>query len=144
MRTKPGLQRRLNKRFRALLPALALAGLLLTGSQALAALTSKAAKPAVQNTALHRHPGFTRNVASWYRDDGLATACGFRARYGVAARKLPCGTKVTFLRHHHRVVATVDDRGPYVVGRRWDLDEHTAKALHVTGIARVWAKWSSR
>ena len=54
------------------------------------------------------------SVASWYYDAGLQTGCGFNARYGVANKSLPCGTKVQFRYGDRTVMATVDDRGPYV------------------------------
>jgi rare lipoprotein A (peptidoglycan hydrolase) len=88
----------------------------------------------------HKHPGFKRGLASWYRDTGLGTACGFHAKYGVANRNLPCHTHVTFWHDHKKVVATVDDRGPYVAGRKWDLDEKTARALNVVGVEEVWSR----
>ena len=81
---------------------------------------------------------FTQGMASWYQDGG-ATACGFHANYGVANLSLPCGTKVTFLYHGNRVTATVDDRGPYVGGRKWDLNQNTSSALGMGGVASVWA-----
>jgi len=81
---------------------------------------------------------FTQGVASWYQDGG-ATACGFHATYGVANLSLPCGTKVTFLYHGHRVTATVDDRGPYVSGREWDFNQNVAGVLGMHGVASVWA-----
>jgi Lytic transglycolase len=81
---------------------------------------------------------FHQGVASWYSDGG-AIACGTRAHYGVANVSLPCGTKVTFLYHGHRVTATVDDRGPYVSGRQWDLNQNTAHALGFDGVNSVWA-----
>jgi hypothetical protein len=79
----------------------------------------------------------TPDVASWY-DDGGATACGFHATYGVANRTLPCGTKVTFTRGGRSVTATVDDRGPFVGGRNWDLNQNTAGALGFDGVGTVW------
>ncbi len=81
---------------------------------------------------------FTQSVASWY-DDGGNTACGFHASYGVANVSLPCGTKVTFMYGGHSVTATVDDRGPYVGGRTWDLNQNTAGALGFGGVGSVWA-----
>jgi hypothetical protein len=81
---------------------------------------------------------FTAGVASWY-DDGGATACGFHAYYGVANLTLPCGAQVTFSYHGRTVTATVDDRGPYVGGRRWDLNQHTAAALAFDGVDTVWS-----
>jgi rare lipoprotein A (peptidoglycan hydrolase) len=77
-------------------------------------------------------------VASWYNDGG-STACGFHARFGVANRTLPCGTKVTIAYHGRSVVATVDDRGPYVGGRDYDLNQNTAGALGMYGVATVLA-----
>ncbi len=75
-------------------------------------------------------------LASWYYDEG-STACGFHASYGVANRTLPCGTRVTIRYGYRRVVATVDDRGPYVGGRSFDLDQRTAMALGFAGVGTV-------
>lgn len=80
--------------------------------------------------------GFTESVASWY-DDAGSTACGFHATYGVANRTLPCGTHVTLSYEGRTVVATVDDRGPYVWGRDYDLNQNTAAALGMSGVATV-------
>jgi rare lipoprotein A len=81
---------------------------------------------------------FTPAVASWYEDGGN-TACGFHAYYGVANKVLPCGTKVTFDHNGRTVTATVDDRGPFVAGRDWDLNQNTAGALGFGGVDTVWA-----
>jgi rare lipoprotein A len=79
-------------------------------------------------------------IASWYYDAGLATGCGFNARYGVANKTLPCGTKVQFRYGGRTVMATVDDRGPYVYGRTWDLGQSTRAALGFDGgVGTVWA-----
>ncbi len=75
-------------------------------------------------------------VASWYYDAGN-TACGFHAFYGVANKTLPCGTKVTIAYGGHSVVATVDDRGPYVAGRTYDLNQNVSRALGMGGVATV-------
>jgi rare lipoprotein A (peptidoglycan hydrolase) len=37
------------------------------------------------------------------------------------------------------VSATVDDRGPYVGGRDWDLNQKTASALGFSGVGQVWS-----
>jgi hypothetical protein len=76
--------------------------------------------------------------ASWYNDGGN-TACGFHADYGVANRTLPCGTKVSLRYNGRSVTATVDDRGPYVGGRDWDLNQNTASALGFGGVGTVWS-----
>ncbi len=77
-------------------------------------------------------------VASWYYDAG-DTACGFHATYGVANRTLPCGTKVTLSYGGRTIVATVDDRGPYVYGRTFDLNQNTARFLGMWGVGTVFA-----
>jgi hypothetical protein len=75
-------------------------------------------------------------VASWYYDGGN-TACGFHATYGIANRTLPCGAKVTISYGGHSVLATVDDRGPFVYGRSFDLNQNTAHVLGMNGVAQV-------
>jgi hypothetical protein len=87
-------------------------------------------------TAAHQLVQFHRSVASWYDDSG-ATACGFHAGLGVANKTLPCGTKVTFRYGGRTVTATVDDRGPFVAGRDWDLNQNTAAALGMDGVVTL-------
>jgi hypothetical protein len=77
-------------------------------------------------------------LASWYNDGGT-TGCGFHAFYGVANKSLPCGTRVQFLYGGRSVTAVVDDRGPYVGGREWDLNQNTAAALGFGGVGTVWS-----
>lgn len=81
---------------------------------------------------------FSESVASWY-DDAGSTACGFHAGFGVANKVLPCGTKVTFRDGGSTATAVVDDRGPYVGGREWDLNQNTARALGFGGVGTVWS-----
>ncbi len=94
------------------------------------------------NAAVSRSAGpvlvLRPTTASWYEDAGN-TACGFHAYYGVANLSLPCGTHVTFSYGGRTVTATVDDRGPYVGGREWDLNQNTAGALGFAGVATVWS-----
>jgi hypothetical protein len=78
------------------------------------------------------------SVASWY-DDGGSTACGFHAYFGVANKGLPCGTQVTFRYGGRSVTAVVDDRGPFVGGREWDLNQNAAAALGFGGVDTVWS-----
>jgi hypothetical protein len=80
---------------------------------------------------------YGQSVASWYEDGG-ATACGFHAGYGVANRSLPCGTRVRLRYGGRSVTAVVDDRGPFVGGRDWDLNQNTAAALGFGGVGTVW------
>jgi rare lipoprotein A len=95
----------------------------------------------VANASTGAHAGtvavFEQTVASWYNDAG-STACGFHAYYGVANRSLPCGTRVTFVNGGRTVTATVDDRGPFVGGRDWDLNQNTAAALGFGGVGSLW------
>lgn len=77
-------------------------------------------------------------VASWYYDEG-DTACGFHAHYGVASRTLPCGTQVQLRYGARTVTATVDDRGPYVYGRSFDLGLSTARALGMSGVVTLYS-----
>jgi hypothetical protein len=94
------------------------------------------------NASTSAHAGvltvYQETVASWYEDGG-DTACGFHATDGVANKSLPCGTKVRFMLGGRTVVATVDDRGPFVAGRTWDLNQNTAAALGVSGVATLWS-----
>ena len=94
-------------------------------------VNTRSAAYAGRLTVLHE------SLASWY-DDAGGTACGFHAQYGVANRTLPCGTRVTFYYGGRTVTAVVDDRGPFVGGRDWDLNQNTAGALGFTGVDTVW------
>ena len=77
-------------------------------------------------------------LASWY-DDAGTTGCGFHATLGVANKTLPCGTHVTLHYGGRTVTATVDDRGPYVGDREFDLNQNTAAALGFSGVGTVWS-----
>jgi rare lipoprotein A (peptidoglycan hydrolase) len=72
--------------------------------------------------------------ATWYGPGlwGEETACGMvlaATTVGVAHRKLPCGTQVTFSYNGRTTSATVIDRGPFRKGYAWDLTKKTAKQL---------------
>jgi rare lipoprotein A len=74
------------------------------------------------------------NLATWYGPGfwGNRTACGKTLKtttIGVAHKKLPCGTKVTFAYNGHWVRAKVIDRGPYNGDYKWDLTKKLAKRL---------------
>ena len=85
-------------------------------------------------------------VASWYgrQFHGRKTASGERFNMNaltVAHKTLPFGTKVEFTcaSTGKKVVAKVNDRGPYVHGRSFDLSYSAAKALGILdrGVAKV-------
>ena len=84
--------------------------------------------------------------ATWYGPGfwGKRTACGSTltpTTLGVAHRKLPCGTRVTFTYGGRSVAATVIDRGPFHKGYAWDLTKKVAKRLGflAVGAGRVQA-----
>ncbi len=87
---------------------------------------------------------FRRALASWYGPGlyGGSLACGGTlspGTLGVAHKRLPCGTKVTF---HHRgrtVRVPVVDRGPYVGAREYDLTAATKARLGFGGTGTVLA-----
>jgi len=85
----------------------------------------------------HRPKPLHYAVASWYDDYYGQTASGWRAHYGVANKYLRFGTRVVFVYRGRRITATVDDRGPYVYGRDFDLNQNTARSLGFGGVATV-------
>jgi peptidoglycan hydrolase-like protein with peptidoglycan-binding domain len=81
-------------------------------------------------------------TATWYGPGfyGRRTACGVKlapGTLGVAHRKLPCGTPVTFYRAGHFVTVQVIDRGPFRKGVSWDLTQAAARELGVRATARL-------
>lgn len=79
--------------------------------------------------------------ASRYDLYGGALACGGRLGRDalvVAHKSLPCGTPVT-IRYRGRVVhARVQDRGPFVGGREFDLAGGVARRLGFDGVGTIW------
>jgi rare lipoprotein A (peptidoglycan hydrolase) len=57
----------------------------------------------------------------------------------VAHRTMRFGTKIEFSYKGRTCIAVVQDRGPYVSGRTFDLGPGTAKALGFSGVGTV--KW---
>ncbi|MHB1136642.1 MAG: septal ring lytic transglycosylase RlpA family protein [Coriobacteriia bacterium] len=55
----------------------------------------------------------------------------------VAHKTLPFGTLVEFEYKGRRAVASVQDRGPYVAGRVWDLGPGVVRALGFNGVHEV-------
>ncbi|MEA1834648.1 septal ring lytic transglycosylase RlpA family protein [Methylobacterium durans] len=83
-------------------------------------------------------------VASWYGPgfQGRRTANGERFNthaMTAAHRTLPFGTRVrvTNRTNGRSVVVRINDRGPFVGGRVIDLSNASARALGVSGTARV-------
>ncbi len=80
---------------------------------------------------------------SWYKH-GLKTANGERFNpnlYTVAHRTLPFGTWVRFTdpETNKKVIARVNDRGPFIGGRQFDLSWGSAKKLGILdkGVTRL-------
>lgn len=82
-------------------------------------------------------------VTSWYRH-GRVTANGERYNplgLTVAHKRLPFGTMVRFTNPETGdiVIARVNDRGPYIRGREFDLSLGSARALNMVdkGVMRL-------
>lgn len=81
----------------------------------------------------------TQQTASWYNDRSGRTASGMRATYGVAHKTLPFGTQVriTNPRNGKSVTAVVTDRGPFVRGRSFDINQNCKSSLGFNGVGRL-------
>jgi rare lipoprotein A (peptidoglycan hydrolase) len=93
--------------------------------------------------SLEPKSGLRASVASVFRDYGLGLACGGvlgRDQLGVAHKTAPCGTLITFTYAGRSLTVPVIDRGPYIVGREWDLTGATATALAFPGLGQI--QWS--
>ncbi len=81
-------------------------------------------------------------VASWYGPGfyGRHTANGTpltRSSMNVAHKTLKFGTRIQFKYRNRLVIAVVNDRGPFVRGREFDLGPGTARALGFDGVGTV-------
>ncbi len=93
--------------------------------------------------SLEPRAGVQASVASVFTDYGLGLACGGvlgRNQLGVAHKTAPCGTLITFTYAGRSLTVPVIDRGPYIVGREWDLTGATAAALGFPGLGEI--QWS--
>ncbi|MGI8804067.1 MAG: RlpA-like double-psi beta-barrel domain-containing protein [Solirubrobacteraceae bacterium] len=80
------------------------------------------------------------SVASVFTDYGLGLACGGLLavnQIGVAHKTAPCGTLIDFTYNGRTLRVPVIDRGPYIVGREWDLTGATAAALGFPGLGPI-------
>lgn len=87
-----------------------------------------------------RKTGERVSVASVFRDYGLGLACGgvlAVTQIGVAHKTAPCGTLIDFTYNGRTLRVPVIDRGPYIVGREWDLTGATAAALDFPGLGQI-------
>ena len=78
----------------------------------------------------HRRPPMQSALASWYDDSGT-TASGAHYQYGYAALIFGSrwGHRVRFCYRHRCVTGQLDDHGPYVGGRTFDLSARLRAAL---------------
>ena len=92
------------------------------------------------STSVARHLTAYREAAASYYGPGLyggGLACGGTLQpgtLGVASKTLPCGAKVKFLYRGQTITVPVVDRGPYVVGRDFDLTAATRERLGFPGV----------
>jgi rare lipoprotein A (peptidoglycan hydrolase) len=125
-------------------------GLLLLATPVQASLETMApSAPVVHPITLHKTKAAqlkTRFVASWYGEQfqGRETASGeiFDLNKLTAAHKtLPLGTivKLTVIATGKSVIVRINDRGPFITGRDFDLSEEAATVLgfHEQGLAAV-------
>ena len=100
----------------------------------------------LHNLHNHSHRGGikgSKTVVSWYGNpQRLAGGGSYNPSGFTAAHKsLPLGTIVRFSnpKNHTSVVVTINDRGPYVGGRSFDLSRGAAQALEITnqGVASI-------
>lgn len=86
--------------------------------------------------------GWSSARVSWYGPGfyGRSTASGAILTQGmmnVAHKSLAFGTRIQFEYNGKTCVAVVNDRGPYVGGRIFDLGPGTASALGFSGVGTV-------
>ncbi len=86
--------------------------------------------------------GWQSAKASWYGPGfyGRNTASGAvltKDMMNVAHRTLPFGTRIQFEYNGRTATAVVNDRGPHVAGRVFDLGPGTAGALGFSGVGTV-------
>jgi rare lipoprotein A (peptidoglycan hydrolase) len=103
-----------------------------------AAPRARAAASAVRQTVA----GWNSARVSWYGPGfyGNTMAGGgtlTTSSMVVAHRSMRFGTKIEFSYKGRTVVAVVQDRGPYIGGRTFDLGPGTAKALGFSGVGTV-------
>ena len=109
-----------------------------------AARAAAAKAAAVQSSATQQLTGsgeWQTAVASHYSKTFTGTGASGKPigpyTMMVAHKTLPFGTLVEFEYKGRRAVASVEDRGPYVPGRTWDLGPGVVRALDFNGVHEV-------
>ena len=106
-----------------------------------AVTAARVSTPAPSRSAVST-TGWKSAKVSWYGPGfyGNNTASGMvltESSMIVAHRTLAFGTKIQFEYNGHTCTATVQDRGPHISGREFDLGPGTAKALGFSGVGTV-------
>ena len=101
-----------------------------------------ATSSATQASTTASAAGWQTAKASWYGPGlyGNKTASGAVLTQGmmnVAHKTLAFGTRIEFRYGGRTCVAVVNDRGPFVAGRTFDLGPGTAQALGFSGVGNV-------
>jgi 3D (Asp-Asp-Asp) domain-containing protein len=107
-----------------------------------AASTSSRASNGSQSSRSTSGGGWKSAKASWYGPGfyGNGMAGGGKLQRDsmvVAHRTLPFGTRIQFQYKGKTTTAVVQDRGPHIAGREFDLGPGTAKALGFGGVGTV-------
>lgn len=96
------------------------------------------------STSVEARGSAQSGMASWYGPgfQGRRTASGERFNsytYTAAHRFYPLGSRVLVTNHSNgrSVVVRINDRGPFVGGRVIDLSRASARAIGMSGTARV-------
>jgi rare lipoprotein A len=98
---------------------------------------------AMMITALPSSANSEEGIASTYdRGSGTQVACGGplnESALTAAHRSLPCGSRVRVTNRNNgkSVLATINDRGPFVSGRVIDLTPAAARLIAMSQLAPV-------
>jgi hypothetical protein len=95
----------------------------------------------VAAVALQFAPSQHHALASWFYDAG-ATASGRHYRYGYASLMFESrwGHRVRFCHRGRCAVGRLEDHGPYIIGRSFDLNPALRDRLRCGGLC--WLRWS--
>ena len=94
-------------------------------------------------------PQYRETVVSWYGEyfNGRETASGeifYSSEILAAHKKLPLGSVVEFFNPDNQKILRIKilDRGPFIVGREFDLSEAAANILGIReeGVAKLFVK----
>lgn len=113
-----------------------------SGLVSLRAIVARRSRAAAGPPPIAKLTVYRPQLATFYGPGffGRQTACGqvlTPEMYGVAHKRLPCGTPVAITYEGREIVVPVIDRGPFNGHYRWDLTLATADALGFTGAGEI-------